>query len=298
MTTNSKIYTLANIQGGVVRRDQVLDAGMSRSQVERRVKSGEWRVVSTGGYQLIDLRGRMNRLRAAVAILPNAVASHFSAAAINKIRLVPTDTVSVTVHARTTHAYPGVRIFRSIDLETMHITTRMGLPATTLERTVVYLASCLTSRHLSVVVDDLLASGRCEVSGIRDVLETVARRGRPGVVAMRSVLEERTEGPSNMSVLERDGLRVLRESGFTGFRLEFTIPWTKNRRFDVAFPTQRVAIEWDSRRWHSQKSAMRRDRERDRDALAHGWRILRFTWDDVHEDPVKVANTIRTVLGL
>lgn len=298
MSTNSEIYTLANIQGGVVRREQVLEAGMSRSQVERRVKSGEWRVVSTGGYQLIELRGRLNRLRAAVAILPNAVASHFSAAAIHRIRLVPTESVSVTVHARTTHAYPGVRVFRSIDLEDTHIITMKGLPATTRERTVVDLAACLKPRHLSVVVDDLLASGRCDVSGIRDVLETVARRGRPGVVALRSVLEERTDGPSNMSVLERDGLRVLRESGFSEFHLEFALPWASNRRFDVAFPTQRVAIEWDSRRWHTQKNALRSDRERDRDALAHGWRILRFTWDDVHEDPAKVANTIRTVLGL
>lgn len=298
MSTNSEIYTLANIQGGVVRREQVLEAGMSRSQVERRVKSGEWRVVSTGGYQLIELRGRLNRLRAAVAILPNAVASHFSAAAIHRIRLVPTESVSVTVHARTTHAYPGVRVFRSIDLEDTHIITMKGLPATTRERTVVDLAACLKPRHLSVVVDDLLASGRCDVSGIRDVLETVARRGRPGVVALRSVLEERTDGPSNMSVLERDGLRVLRESGFSEFHLEFALPWASNRRFDVAFPTQRVAIEWDSRRWHTQKNALRSDRERDRDALAHGWRILRFTWDDVHEDPVKVAKTIRTVLGL
>ena len=298
MSANSKIYTLATIQGGVVRREQALESGMSRSQIERRVKSGEWRVVSTGGYQLIQLRGRLNRLRAAVAILPNAVASHFSAAAIHKIRLVPTDIVSVTVHARTTHAHPGVRVFRSIDLEDMHITAIRNLRATTLERTVVDLAACLTSRQLSVVVDDVLASGRCRVPEIQDVLETVARRGRPGVVALRSVLEERSEGPSNMSVLERDGLRVLRASGFTGFHLEFTIPWTKNRRFDVAFPTERVAIEWDSRRWHTQKRAIRMDRERDREAHAHGWRILRFTWDDVHEDPVKVADTIRTVLGL
>jgi len=167
---------------------------------------------------------------------------------------------------------------------------------TTLDRTVVDLAACLKPRHLGVVVDELLAGSRCEVGSMRDVLESVARRGRSGVATMRSVLEDRSNAPEGSSRLEKAGLELLRDAGFSGFALEFAIPWTLNKRFDVAFPDDRVAIEWDSRRWHTQAEAFQRDRERDREALAHGWRVIRFTWHDVHGSPSEVIDTIRAVL--
>jgi very-short-patch-repair endonuclease len=270
---------------------------MSRGQIERRLATGEWQRVSTGGYRLIKMAGRLNTVRAAVAILPHATVSHFSAAAVHDIPAVPTEVVSVTVHAQTTHTFPGVRVFRSLDLENSHRRKSGGLPTTTLERTVVDLAACLRPLHLGVVVDEVLASGRCEVADVRRVLETVARRGRRGVVVLRAVLDERSDGPIKASPLERKGLRLLEGAEMDGFSVEYTIPWTSNRRFDVAFVADQVAIEWDSRRWHTQKEAMRNDRERDRDALAHGWRVLRFTWEDVHGAQTDVIETIRTVLG-
>jgi very-short-patch-repair endonuclease len=297
MSTQSNVYRLASTQGGVIRREQAFGSGMSRGQVERRLATGEWQRVSTGGYRLIKMSGRLNTVRAAVAILPHATVSHFSAAAVHDIPAVPTDVVSVTVHAQTTHTFPGVRVYRSLDLEEGHLRKSGGLPTTTLERTVVDLAACLKPRHLGIVVDEVLASGRCDVADLRRVLDTVARRGRRGVVALRSVLDERSEGPAKASRLERHGIQLLEGAGLDDFSVEYTIPWTSNRRFDVAFVADRVAVEWDSRRWHTQKEAMRNDRERDRDAVAHGWRVLRFTWEDVQDTPTDVIDTIRTVLG-
>jgi very-short-patch-repair endonuclease len=80
-------------------------------------------------------------------------------------------------------------------------------------------------------------------------------------------------------------------------RLEFSIPWDPERRFDAAYPAARLAIEWDSRRWHELSDAFSRDRERDRQSLLHGWRVLRFTWVDVTERPTEVVETVRSLLG-
>lgn len=296
MRTEPSLYDIASTQGGVVRREQAIQSGLSKRQIEHRVTEGDWATVTAGGYRIIAMSGQLNLARSAVALLPGACVSHFSAAAIHRLRMVPTDEVSVTVHARTTHTFPGVRVFRSFDLAATHMVEHKGLPVTSLPRTVVDIAACIPQRRLEAAVDELLADQRIGVAEIREVLDAVARRGRNGVVSLRSILDARSDGPVKASRLERIGLSLLRSAQFASFKLEYAIPWAPRQRFDVAFPLQRLAIEWDSRRWHTQKQAFDRDRERDRVALEHGWRILRFTWSDVSDRPDLVVESIRTVL--
>lgn len=291
------ILQIASQQGGVVRRDQALAAGVTGNMIRRRISIGEWTTVGASGYRIFNSSGRLNLMRAAVAVLPDAVASHYSAAAIHVMPLVPRDIVSVTVHSKTTHEFPGVRVFRSLDLTPDHLEESNGLPVTTVARTAVDIAACLSLKHLEVVVDELLASNRCEVAEMRAMLDSVARRGRRGVANMRVVIDDRSERLPDATVLEQRGHDLLVNSGFSDFLVEYPIPWSDGRRFDIAFPGQRVAIEWDSRRWHTQKVAFQNDRERDRDAHTHGWRVLRFTWDDVCKRPADTIATIRSVVG-
>ena len=290
------ILQIASQQGGVIRRDQAAEAGFTMNQIDWRVSTGEWTLVTKGGYRLIAMPGRLSLLRSAAAVLPDANVSHFSAAALHDLSGLPSETVSVTVPSKTTHAFPGVQVFRNDDLASAHLSTVRGLRVTGLPRTVVDLASMLTLRHLEFVVDDLLASGRCKVADLRLVLDSVARRGKPGVRAMRTVLDARSAADENRSQLERAGGALLSDAGFTGYRDEYPIPWASNQRFDVAFPTHRLAIEWDSIRWHTSKRSFQADRRRDRLAVEHGWRVLRFTWVDVHESPISTIETIRVVL--
>jgi very-short-patch-repair endonuclease len=222
--------------------------------------------------------------------------SHFSAAAIHDIPLVPRDTVSVTVDSSGTHEFPGVTVFRSLDLRPSQVLNFRELPVTSIPRTAVDLAACLSRPHLSVVVDEIVAGQMCGISELSATLMSVARRGRKGVANMRMVLDERSDRLEKGSPLEVDGYGLLVDAGMVGFKTEFGIPWDTARRFDVAFPDRRVAIEWDSRRWHTQKLAFQSDRERDRQALEHGWRVLRFTWDDVHQAPDSVVGSLRSVL--
>jgi len=293
----SAILEIASQQGGVVRRDQALKVGLTGNMIRHRIAVGEWKPVGASGYRIFVMSDRLNLLRAAVAVLPDAVASHYSAAAIHLMPLIPRDIVSVTVHAQTTHEFPGVRVFRSLDLTPDHLEESNGLPVTNVTRTVLDIAACLTLRHLEVVVDELLASNRCDVADIRATLDSVARRGRKGVANMRTVIDDRSERLPDSTLLEQRGHDLLVNSGFSGFQVEYPIPWSADRRFDIAFPRQSVALEWDSRRWHTQKVAFQTDRERDRDAHVHGWRVLRFTWDDVCTRPADTIETIRTVVG-
>jgi len=167
---------------------------------------------------------------------------------------------------------------------------------TTVERTVVDMAAFLRRRHTAAIVDDLISTKRMTLESFATVALRIARRGKPGSAALRKIIDERSDEAANASRLERYGLELLRSTGLPDPVLEFPIPWNRFRRFDVAYPDAKVAIEWDSRRWHTSADAFEQDRRRDRDALAHGWRVLRFTWRDVMERPGEVVGTVRQVV--
>ncbi len=291
------VSQIAAKQGGAVTRTQALASGLSKDQITYRVRTRRWSRLADGAYRVLEMDGRLNLARAAVAVLPGAVASHFSAAAIHGMDKVDTRMVSVLVHSQTTHNFPGVQVFRCHDLAVDHIVELNGLVTTTPARTVVDLAATLRPKRLGFVIDDAVAAQRTTLRQIEVVLDAVARRGKPGVRALRAVLDLRQGEDRPASVLEKAGNRLLREDGIRGFVTEFPLPWSPRRRFDVAFPDRCLAIEWDSRRWHTQAEAFERDRYRDREAVVHGWRVLRFTWDDVQTRPEHVLETLWAVLA-
>lgn len=283
-------------QGGAVRKDQALAIGFTDSQIDRRVRDGRWMSVGSFGYRTIEMNDPMDLVRAAVASLPDAVVSHQSAAELHRIPRIPIDVAAVLVHSRTTHDFPGVVVHRCHDLTKEHLTEILGLPTTTVSRTVVDLAALLSQSHLAVVIDEVLAGKQTTVQELRAVFDQVARRGKPGVAKLRTALEAREPGPEDGTALERLGARVLLEGGLPVPQFEFATPWDSQQRFDAAYPDQRLGIEWDSRRWHTMMDAFARDRERDRHAILHGWRVLRFTWEDLTERPQEVVDTVRRAL--
>jgi len=296
MRSTTDIDQLAGIQGGVVTRAQALAAGLTRHQIHNRVRGGRWVRITNGTYRVFTMDGPEHLLRAAVAALPDAVASHFSAWRLHGMSGIDLETVCVLVHSRTTHAFPGVKVFRCHDRESWHVETIGGMPTTTLARTVVDLASIVRRNRLEWLIDDAVAARRINLSMVRDTLESVARKGKPGVRSLRAILDDRLGDPHSISVLERRGRSLLQSGGIRGFTIEYPVPWSPERRFDVAFTQRNLAIEWDSRRWHLQADAFSADRERDRAAIIHGWRVLRFTWDDVMNRPDHVLDTVRAAL--
>ncbi len=299
MTIERDCRDLALRQGGVVRRDQVLELGMTSRMIERRLASGDWTLVTRGVYRLFAVADPRRLVEAAVAALPGAVVSHESAAALHRFPLIPDTPPTVTVHSSTTHSFPGVTVRRTRDLARHHVEQRAGLPVTTVPRTVVDLAAIYGERRLSDLVDELVASSRLGWSALVATIDEVARPGKRGSALLRRLVEDRAEpGMVVATRLERRGLAVLRAGGLAPPAVQMPIPWAPDRRWDAAYPAERVAIEWDSRRWHTRREDFQSDRERDREAAAHGWIVLRFTWEDLQLRPDRVVEEIRTVLEL
>ena len=293
-----ELTDLAARQGGVIRHEQAFACGLTHGQIGQRIRIGRWRRLGRFGYRVFDMDGMTDLVRAAVTVLPNAVVSHESAAEIHGLPMLPKGNAVVTVHTRTTHDFPNVTVHRCHDLMDEHIVQVMDLPVTSIPRTIVDLSPLVTVSHLAAIVGALITARRIVTDDVQRVVDQIARRGKPGIRKVRRVLEERDTGPRDGTPLERLGARVLRARGIPEPHFEYPLPWDPARRFDAAFPHARLAIEWDSRQWHELAEAFQMDRERDRQAQLHGWRIVRFTWADVTRRPDEVAKTVRHLLEM
>jgi very-short-patch-repair endonuclease len=66
-------------------------------------------------------------------------------------------------------------------------------------------------------------------------------------------------------------------------------------RVDFVYPDARLIVEVDGRRFHGPET-FESDRRRDNAAQLVGWRVLRFTWRMVTEQPEYVVSSIRRAL--
>lgn len=296
MGLSPKVIRLAARQGGYVKREQLLNAGLSESAVDRRLGSGDLTIVIPSLYQVFPSTDHVDLIRGALLGLPNAVASHQSAAHLLDFPLLPALEPTVTVPSPTTHRFPGVTVRRNDDLDPSHLTGAKGLRVTNIQRSVFDLAGVLKFRDFDRIAEALLLDGRLKMRHFDLIVCQLARRGKPGSRSARDFVAMRSGEDPKATKLERKGRAILAAGGLPQPVPQYPIPWDRHRRFDDAYPDATLAIEWDSRAWHLQQQAMSSDRQRDRVAAAHGWIVVRFTWTDLMEKRDEVVATVATLL--
>jgi hypothetical protein len=297
MAIPAAVLRRAAKQGGYITRAQLIDLGLSTSAVDRRIDSGDFNTIVPSLYQVFASDDHTDLIRGAQLALPDAVASHQSAALLLAFPVLPKIEPTVTVPSHTTHRFPNVTVRRCADMRASHLATADGIRVTTIARTVFDLAGVLVFEEFERITEALLLAGRMDMRQLERMIEALARRGKPGSRTARDFVTLRSGSDSRSTRLERLGRSVLSSAGLPSPVAQYAIPWRSTRRFDDAYPESKLAIEWDSRSWHSQRDAMRSDRQRDREAALHGWIVVRFTWQDVTERPDEVSTAVRTLLA-
>lgn len=295
MGLSHETLELAARQGGVVTRSQLLELHHKPGGIDWMVRSGTLSPIVGGAYRLLPASGAIDLVRGAVATLPGAVVSHQSAAYLLHFPRLPEQVATVTVESHTTHEFPGVTVRRCDDLTDQDVMRVDGLPCTSVPRTLFDLARLLSDREFDAIGEALLIAERLVLEQFIAATDRLARQGKGGSRNAKRFIDRRVGHPG--TVLERLGREAIVAAGLPLPIPELPIPWLRSSRFDDAYPELRVAIEWDSRAWHLQRAAMRSDRQRDREAAAHNWILLRFTWEDVTERPAEVAAAIAQVLS-
>ena len=176
------------------------------------------------------------------------------------------------------------------------------LPCTGLARTLIDVGLLVGERDLDDLVDTVLRDGRLRLGDLVSAYRRASEHGRNGCGPMRRLLETRIDSdPVPLSIWSRDVVRLLSAHGVEAPMMEYPVRTSDGRivaQVDLAYPQYRIAIELDGVRWHLDRTAFQRDRERANALALHGWKLLSFTWEHFEEHPEQLVRDIRDLIVL
>jgi len=282
-------------QDGVLARRQAVGNGMTVGQIRARLASGRWVIVHPGVYRSTDHRvSTASTVRAAgLWAGDHSLLSGLAAAWWWGLTDVEPPTVDlVTSPRRHLRARPGTRIIRrgvaSTDRAWLKAAPVTGLALSALTGAVALGAdgSALLDRALQT---------RVSLSDLR--LAHYRNLGMHGSASAGKLLRAAADGSAAAS--ERRFIALLKEAGVRGWRVNYAWnPANDRTTVDIAFVTERLAIEIDGWAWHHSPDRFQRDRAKQNQLVGAGWTVLRFTWFDLINRPDDVIRQVRAALDI
>lgn len=288
---------LAAAQHGVVTRGQLLELGLSRSAIGRRLERGLLHSLHRGvyavGHPSITRHGRW--LAAVLSAGGSAVLSHRSAGALWGLCRDSRAEVEVTVPAHL-HGRVGMRI-HAAPLPDEERTRHDRIPTTDTLRTLLDLAAIMGPGPLQRAADLAGLSRRQNRVRLASLIDR--HRGKRGIATIGAIL----------AAAERDAAipRSELERRFRAFVRDYRLPeplingrvLAAGRAYepDISWPDRRVVVELDGFDTHGTRQAFEADRERDRRLAVAGWLVVRITWRQLRDEPAVIAAQVRALLG-
>jgi very-short-patch-repair endonuclease len=293
------IETLAAAQKGVATRDQLVRAGVPAHIIEYALKSGRFKLLYRGVYQVGPVLAAWGReLAAVLACGAGALLSHRSAAVFwAMLPPDPDDDVDVSMTGALRGRQPGIRAHRAgAGMSRWDRTVREGIPVTTPARTLLDLAATASSGDLRRAFDNAEQARLVTVAAVRKL---IARHpGRRGVARLAALLPDAGHHHLTRSQLERTFLRLLRRYGLPAPRTNVRVGGVL---VDCYWADLRLIAELDGHRVHGARRAFEADRSRDLALAAAGLHVLRITWRQLETSPqitmVRVAQAMAVRVG-
>lgn len=229
------------------------------------------------------------------ALPAGTVLSHASAARLWRLPLPHNldDTVHVTVPRSCSRWRPTTAVVHRRTLRPADVTIVDRTRVTTALRTLADLATSWPMADAVAAADYALRHG--EVSS--QALEAKARATRgPGSFEIRclaALCDPVAESPPE------SWLRVALQTSDLPMpccQLVISTPMGE-LRVDFGWPLQRLIVEVDGFAFHADREAYRRDRDRGNALQLLGWRVLRFTWEQIVARPAWVIAQIAAALA-
>ena len=193
----------------------------------------------------------------------------------------------------------GVAVHQTSQLPRVDAVWRDHIPLTSVARTLVDLSGILRADRLELALDHALAERQVSLGYLRWRLEDLGTQGRMGAGVLGELVARRFGEPlPSRSPFERELQGLLGRANLPRAEREYAValPGDRTARIDFAFPDARLALEADSYRHHSSPSDWSRDRARNGELVALGWRVLPVTYREMKMDPAGVADRIGRAL--
>ena len=287
MDVDRAVVALAAGQERVVSRSQLLDAGLSRRAIARRVERGWLHRQHHGVYSVgtpnLTRRGRW--MAAVLAAGPGAVLSHRDAAALWGILPSNRRLIEVSVPGRR-RPREGLEI-RSAILPPDETTTLDGIPVTTVARTLLDLAAVESQDRLERALSEAERRGLADHTPLIELFERHPHA--KGIAALKGLAPDTTV---TRSQFERD---------FLAFCARHRIPRPQMNvalhgfTVDAHWPHADLVAELDGYDFHNGRVPFERDRARDRALLVAGIRTTRVTWREMTRRPKQLATDLHAL---
>ena len=259
MRKDTDVARRAAAQHGIVRREQVLASGLTRSDLHRRTAAGLLVPCHPGVLRAAGapVTWRGDLLAAVWSAGDDAVASHRSAAALWQLDGFDHDVIELTIPPGFPPKRRGVIVHRGVSVDPADRTEIDAVPVTRIDATIIAVVAVLPTRVIPDVVDSALVQGLTRADRVLDKLLRFGRRGRRNAGALAAVLEARLDGARpHANRFERRLSRILVRAGLAEPVAQFEVR-ERGRviaRPDLAYPDVKIAIEADSYRWHGGRS--------------------------------------------
>jgi very-short-patch-repair endonuclease len=289
--TDRRVATLAARQHGVITRMQLSDLGLGAGAIAMRARGGRLHRVHRGvyavGHPLLTRHGRF--MAAILACGEGAALSHTSAAVIWRLLKKEEARVHVTVPIHNGRERRRGIVVHRAGLEENEVAVLDRIPVTRPGRTLIDLADLVPRRTLERALDEseylrLDCSGLAPRPGRRGsgLLTRVLSEHHVGATRTRSELEERFLLTCRRHRLPQPDVNSIVE----GYEVDFV--WRR----------ERLIVETDGHAAHGTRRAFERDRLRDAELAAAGWRVVRVTHERLGREPAAVAGQLRSILRL
>jgi very-short-patch-repair endonuclease len=270
---------------------QLVELGLRPSAIRMRAAAGRLHRTFHGVYSISPVWPSVKArwMAAVLACGPGAALSYRDAGAAHGVRPSSRRLIDVTAPRRAGRARPGIDAHRSRCFLPQDIVLIDNIPCTSLARTLLDLAAILDRQGLNRAIE---RAEQLRVFDLEAVEELLARaNGHPGAGKLRAAVGQAP--PDSERVLEQLLADHLQRSDLPTAERNAIV---EGYECDFAWFGQRLNVETDGDEFHRTKAARKRDRLRDRTLRRAGWRVERYTWDEVTADPAAVVAEIRALL--
>jgi hypothetical protein len=268
----------------------MLDAGVSRAQIKRRVRAGalirQYRAVYRVGHCAPSVLARY--MAAVKACGPGALLCGLAAAHLHGLikGAAPPPEVIVPTERRV----KGLKTRRTRHPDPRDATKTHAIPVTTVPRTLVDIAKDLDEDQLARACHEAGVKYRTTPRQVADVLSR--RPSSPGANKLQRVM--RGDVKVSLSKLERVFLQRLEQEGLP---LPETNRAKDGRRLDCRWPKHKLTVELDGYRFHNSRHSWEQGNRRERDARRRRDKFRRYTYADVFEDSRFMLAELRELLA-
>ena len=199
-------------------------------------------------------------------------------------------TIPGSTHARRQR---GVRIHVTDRFHREDVDIVDGIAVTSIVRTILDLAAILTPIQLRRAIEQADRDGVLNVLALERAL--ARRPGAKGRAKLRAILEDYTGAPPTRSVFERVLLELIEKADLPKSLVNAKLAGLEP---DIYWPQWKLAVELDSRRFHSDPRTFESDRIRDARLQRLGLRVLRITWKRLKHEPQALIDDILALARL